>query len=341
MSRATKLFLPIYAYVDRGKVLCVFVLILCCTFQAVQRDMKDYIRNHSPRLIPVGYSAADVRDILMDTVNYMSCQLSNATTSRSDFVGLNSYSWCGDSNYKISGYNILTDDFSNASLPVFFSEYGCNQASPRIFTEVEALYGEEMSRVFSGGLVYEYSQELNNYGLVFVGGEDKITLLEDYENLQRQYGKLDMKRLKKLDKMKLKVEPQECSSELIKSIHFLNTFELPSRPHEVQEMIDQGYGRDLVGLLVPIETATISESVCESNGTVIPDIKMSVLNGNVSNSPAGGILPDGYANGTTTTQHPKGGGNASGTKSDATGGARIPLFLGLTGIAFVALDFIL
>ena len=189
--------------------------------------------------------------------------------------------------------------------------------------------------------MYEYSQELNNYGLVFVGGEDKITLLEDYENLQRQYGKLDMKRLKKLDKMKLKVEPQECSSELIKSIHFLNTFELPSRPHEVQEMIDQGYGRDLVGLLVPIETATISESVCESNGTVIPDIKMSVLNGNVSNSPAGGILPDGYANGTTTTQHPKGGGNASGTKSDATGGARIPLFLGLTGIAFVALDFIL
>jgi hypothetical protein len=47
---------------------------------------------------------------------------------------------------------------------VFFAEYGCNEPSPRVFTEVEALYGSEMTPVFSGGIVYMYHQEANNYG---------------------------------------------------------------------------------------------------------------------------------------------------------------------------------
>jgi hypothetical protein len=59
--------------------------------------LKNYIAKHADRPIPVGYSAADVRPILEDTWAYMQCAIdgNNDDKSRSDFFGLNSYSWCG------------------------------------------------------------------------------------------------------------------------------------------------------------------------------------------------------------------------------------------------------
>lgn len=82
--------------------------------------MKDYIAKNLDRSIPVGYSAADIRPILMDTLNYFMC--ADDANSQSDFFGLNSYSWCGNSSYTKSGYDVLTKDFADASIPVFFSE---------------------------------------------------------------------------------------------------------------------------------------------------------------------------------------------------------------------------
>jgi len=63
--------------------------------RAVTRDLKDYIAKNSPRMIPVGYSAADVSEILTDSWAYLSCDINGDSTdpSRSDFFGLNSYSW--------------------------------------------------------------------------------------------------------------------------------------------------------------------------------------------------------------------------------------------------------
>jgi len=63
--------------------------------RAVTRDLKDYIAKNSPRMIPVGYSAADVAEILTDSWAYLSCDINGDSTdpSRSDFFGLNSYSW--------------------------------------------------------------------------------------------------------------------------------------------------------------------------------------------------------------------------------------------------------
>ena len=84
----------------------------------------------------------------------------------------------------------LSRDFfwANHSCSCSLSEYGCNKVRPRAFNEVLSLYSSQMSPVYSGGLVYEYSQEESNYGLVSIDG-DTITEQGDYQNLKSQLAK--------------------------------------------------------------------------------------------------------------------------------------------------------
>jgi hypothetical protein len=65
------------------------------------------------------------------------------------------------------------------------SEYGCI-TNNRTFQEVSALYNTEMTGVFSGGLVYEYSEEGNGYGLVTIDG-NTVTPNADFTYLQSAY----------------------------------------------------------------------------------------------------------------------------------------------------------
>ena len=75
-------------------------------------------------------------------------------------------------------------------LPPFLhslSEYGCN-TNTRKFGEVASLYSTAMTGVFSGGLVYEYSDEGTKYGLVQLNG-DSVSELDDYKSLKDAYSK--------------------------------------------------------------------------------------------------------------------------------------------------------
>jgi 1,3-beta-glucanosyltransferase GAS5 len=49
------------------------------------------------------------------------------------------------------------------------SEYGCI-TNGRDFGEVGALMNSEMTGVYSGGLMYEYSMEANKFGIVQISG---------------------------------------------------------------------------------------------------------------------------------------------------------------------------
>jgi hypothetical protein len=144
--------------------------------KAAVRDTKQYIKDQGYREIPVGYSANDDADTRVAIADYFVC---GDVDERADFYGINMYSWCGDSSFTESGYNDRTEEFSNITVPVFFSEYGCNEVTPRKFTEVAALYGENMTDVWSGGIVYMYFEETNNYGLVSIDG-DSVSTLSDY-----------------------------------------------------------------------------------------------------------------------------------------------------------------
>lgn len=155
--------------------------------KAVVRDMKKYLKARNYRQIPVGYSAADITSNRLLVAEYLNC--GDDADARIDMFGVNDYSWCGYSSYSVSGYAEKVKLYSGYSIPIFLSEFGCNEvAGSRPFTEIEAIYSDAMTTVFSGGLVYEYSNETNNYGLVQISDNGTyVTKLTDYYNLKKEY----------------------------------------------------------------------------------------------------------------------------------------------------------
>uniref|UniRef100_L2FZ35 1,3-beta-glucanosyltransferase n=1 Tax=Colletotrichum fructicola (strain Nara gc5) TaxID=1213859 RepID=L2FZ35_COLFN len=150
--------------------------------KAAVRDSKKYIKDKGYRWMGVGYAANDDADIRDNSAHYFNC---GDQDSAIDFWGYNIYSWCGKNTMAGSGYETQVQFFKNYSVPVFFAEYGCNipdGAEGRIFQETTALYDTEMTEVFSGGIVYMFHQEANDYGLVKVSN-GKATTMKNYDAL--------------------------------------------------------------------------------------------------------------------------------------------------------------
>lgn len=280
--------------------------------RAVTRDIKDYISAHSDRAIPVGYSAADVRPLLADTFNYLGCNLENDTASKMDFFGLNSYSWCGDSTFEEAGYDILLEDFSSATIPIFFSEYGCNNIKPRTFTEVGSIYSSPMTGVFSGGLVYEYSEEPNEYGLVVINDDNSIDLKDDYVNLVDQYSRIDLTALTAANSTATSLEPPTCDPSLITS-NLTNSFGVPERLSEIADMIRDGVGGTWPAGVTQVTNTAEVATVNNPDGSQLTGLELRILANDQSN------LPGENTSGTIGTGGPGTKPSSTGSGSSSTG----------------------
>jgi len=199
--------------------------------KAVTRDMKAYSEKHLKRQIPIGYSNADHIEFRNSLSDYLACG-----EGASDFFGLNSYQWCGDNSFEGSGYDSLVEDFENYPLPIFFSEYGCNEVRPRLWQEVQALYSDKMTHVFSGGLIYEYSQEKNDYGLVEIKTNGDAQVNAEFEALEDVFAGIP-KEIAIPSKTKTVERPSTCKAE--KEYKYITAKkELPETLG--QEFIDNG-----------------------------------------------------------------------------------------------------
>ena len=251
--------------------------------RAVTRDLKNYIAKHSQRTIPVGYSAADVREVLTDTWAYLQCTTSSDPNtpdpSRADLFALNSYSWCGPTaTFQTAGYDKIVSNFGNSTIPVFFSEYGCNKVIPRTFEEVGTLYGSQVTPVLSGGLVYQWTQDESNYGLVNVSTTSQLR--SDYDNLQLQFSKLDITKLqshKASSSSNTPTAPPACSSDLISNSGLSKDFTLPKLPDGAQDLIDNGIPNPPVGKLVDVTETQVKKEVLDSRGTKLEGLAINKL----------------------------------------------------------------
>ncbi|KAL1970919.1 hypothetical protein VTN77DRAFT_2753 [Rasamsonia byssochlamydoides] len=151
--------------------------------KAAVRDSKAYIKSKGYRQLGVGYAAADVADIRTQLADYLNC---DNTEDSIDFFGDNVYEWCGDSaTFQTSGYSNLVQDFQNYSVPYFFAEYGCITVQPRAFNNIPVMYGPDMENVLNGGIVYEYFQDTNDFGLVTIEG-NAVSTLAGYSSLSKE-----------------------------------------------------------------------------------------------------------------------------------------------------------
>ena len=240
--------------------------------------MHQYIAARGGRQTYVGYSAAQVQDILVDTSNYLQCAINgdNNDDSRSDWFGLNSYSWCGMSSFQQAGYDQLVDWFSNTTIPVFFSEYGCNQVEPRPFTEIPVIYGPQMAS-FSGGLIYQWTQDSNNYGIVQVNPDGSAKLLQDYDTIKTQLGKIDNQTISTKNDSATALQPVKCDPSLISNPAMSTDWSLPPQPSGVQALIKNGVGGQ-VGQLVNIQNTNVPQQVQDANGQPIQGLAITKTN---------------------------------------------------------------
>ncbi|OAP59315.1 hypothetical protein AYL99_06613 [Fonsecaea erecta] len=131
-------------------------------------DLKSYRDAKGYRKIPIGYSATDTAVLRPMLQDYLVCRPN--VTERLDFYALNSYEWCGSSpDFQTSGYVGLQALAENYPVPIFFSEDGCNTVPPRTFDDQAAIFGPQMVDTWSGAIIYEWIQEMNDYGLVSYG----------------------------------------------------------------------------------------------------------------------------------------------------------------------------
>ncbi|KAF7558792.1 hypothetical protein G7046_g5373 [Stylonectria norvegica] len=286
--------------------------------RAVTRDLKNYIKNNLKRQIPVGYSAADVRDVLWDTWNYMQCSEDGDKDdmSRADIFALNSYSWCGpQATYQSSSFDDLTTGFKSSSIPVFFSEYGCNKPQPRFWNETQAMYGDEMTPVFSGGVVYEYTEEDNNYGLVSIKG-GTLNVLGDFNRLKSQFAKIDWNSVQGQSPSKNTPKPPACKTSLIKENGFDSNFTLPNVPPGTQKLINNGIKPKPSGKIIKISSWSVTLPVRNADGTVMKNLKVVPLEDDESNHAGKNSANTGSGNDTSSSNSTSTGNSTSGDSKD-------------------------
>ncbi|KAJ1978134.1 1 3-beta-glucanosyltransferase gel4 [Dimargaris verticillata] len=155
--------------------------------KALLRDIKKHLKD-SKHNYPVGYATNDDTDINDDLKSFFAC---GKVDVRADFYGINIYRWCGsDSSFSVSGFDKVVESYNDYPIPVFLSEYGCNKKRPRAFDEVESIYGSDMTGSFSGGVMYEYTEEDNEYGIVNLNNPNDKTAKEEFENFKDKMTKV-------------------------------------------------------------------------------------------------------------------------------------------------------
>lgn len=124
--------------------------------KAAARDLKAYTAARQYRPISIGYATSAEYTYMQALGEYLVC--GGNSDNAVDFYSVNDYQWCGNSSIKEYGYDTLTSKVEGLSVPTFFSEDGCDEVSPRLFGDQPAIFGSNMSSIWSGAIIDEWRQ---------------------------------------------------------------------------------------------------------------------------------------------------------------------------------------
>jgi hypothetical protein len=155
-----------------------------------------------------------------------------------------------------------------------------------VFNEVQALYGTQMTAL-SGGLVYEFTQEEQDYGLVVVNSNGSVSLRTDYDNLQSQYNKLDKNLIEATNPSSTGIKPPACAPSLIVAQQFSKNFTIPAVCPDCQSLINSGISNPLNGKLVDVSSTTPKQQVYGSNGALVQGLQLNKQSNDGVNGPGG------------------------------------------------------
>ncbi|KAM0285664.1 hypothetical protein ACHAQH_001370 [Verticillium albo-atrum] len=203
--------------------------------KATTRDIKNYLRARGLRQVPVGYSAADVASNRKQTADYFNCGSDDA---RSDFFAFNDYSWC-NTDFERAGWAQKVQNFTDYGLPIFLSEFGCITNGERTFGEIESLMHRNMTSVYSGGMMYEYSMEDNDYGIVEIESNGDIEELDEFQNLADAFSRWPAP---SGDGSPAHSTTQSVSCPTQDSLWEVDGDEIPTMPEEAEQYMENGAG---------------------------------------------------------------------------------------------------
>lgn len=137
----------------------------------------------------------------------------------------------------------------------------------------------------SGGLVYEYSQEEADYGLVILNSNGSVSLRTDYDNLQKQFNKLNIGLIESTT-ADTTTSP-DCSNKLISAENFSKNFTIPVVCPDCQELIDNGISNPTNGKIVQITDTKVKQDVYGSTGVKIDNLQLTIVANDGTNTPGG------------------------------------------------------
>ncbi|VDB90218.1 unnamed protein product [Peniophora sp. CBMAI 1063] len=158
--------------------------------KAGARDVRAYLNSIKSSAL-VAYSAVDGDTWIYDLAQYLNCDPAggNDASTSIDLYGLNNYELCGNETFD-QAYQGKTNEFANRlDVAAYFSEYGCVKVSPRPWADVAALFSDEATAVWSGGVAFSYFPAFSTdgqFGMVNVT-DSTVTTGQDYDNLKTAY----------------------------------------------------------------------------------------------------------------------------------------------------------
>jgi 1,3-beta-glucanosyltransferase GAS1 len=116
--------------------------------RAAAREMKSYIKNKGYRSIPIGYMGTDHGS--KATSVFLNC---GEQISAIDFYGIIPHPSCSDVSSAQPFLEHLASQYSSYSVPTFLFKFICPASDPQEhYRDLQYLYGNNVSRVFSGGV---------------------------------------------------------------------------------------------------------------------------------------------------------------------------------------------